>query len=212
MKKILIVDDHAIVRHGLFRVLQEIFDSPCTCDEASSGEQGMNMVCTKDYDLVLLDISLPDQSGLVVLKHMLEHDPALRVVILSTHAEEQYAIRAIRLGAVGYVNKGSATIELKNTIETVLSGRRYISPSQAELLANNLCDGNQSKPLHQNLSEREYQVACMMTAGKTLTGIATTLAMSVSTVSTYRVRVLEKLRLKTTADIINYFLRHNLFL
>ena len=208
----MIVDDHAIVRQGLIRVLQEELGPSLTVDEASNGEQTMQMVIAGSYDLVLLDISLPDQNGLDILAQLRTRDPKLRVIILSTHPEEQYAVRAFRLGSGGYLNKGCETAELISAIKKVLSSGRYISPSQAELLANILCDNSEGKPLHHNLSKREHQVACMMTNGNTLTGIAAALSMSVSSISTYRSRLLEKLQLNTTADIINYYLRHNLTL
>ena len=212
MKKILIVDDHVMIRHGLIQVLQSILDVPVSFDEASDGQQAVTMVKSCLYDLVLLDISLPGQSGLDVLKLLQQYDPKLRVIILSTHPEEHFVVRALRAGALGYVNKGSASSVLKLAIETVLAGTRYISISQANLLAEAICENSENKSLHGALSNREYQLACMMTGGKTLTEIARELSLSVKTTSTYRTRILEKLSLRTTADIINYCIHNKLSL
>lgn len=210
MRKILFVDDHPIVRQGIIRIIQEMQDLDFEFDEAATGERAITMVIAGCYDLVLLDIGLPDQSGLDVLKKLHQHDPQLPVIILSTYPEEQYAVKAIRLGAYGYINKGSATTELKNAINNAMVGRRYISLTQAELLAEVIHDSPGAKPLHHALTERECQVACLITSGMTLTRIADTLSKSVSTISTYRARIPEKLQLRTTADIINYCLRHKL--
>ena len=210
MKKILIVDDHTIVRQGIIRILTDDPELQIEFDEAPDGRTAIAMASRHTYDLVLLDISLPDQNGLSVLKHVRLQHPKLPVIILSTHPEEHYAIRTLRAGAMGYVNKAAAASELKIAIDKVLAGRKYLSPSQSELLADALFDKNDDTPLHTTLSDREFQLVCMITAGKTLTEIAGELALSVKTVSTYRTRVLEKLQLRTTADIINYCIRNNL--
>jgi DNA-binding NarL/FixJ family response regulator len=210
MKSILIVDDHTIVRQGIARILKDDQDLQTEFDEAPDGRTAIDMAAGKKYDLVLLDISLPDMNGLSVLKHLRQQNPKLAVIILSTHPEEHYAIRALRAGAAGYVNKVAAAEELITAIEKVLAGGRYLSPSQVDLLADALCVGNDDTPLHTTLSDREFQLVCMMSAGKTLTEIADELALSVKTVSTYRARVLEKLHLRTTADIINYCINNNL--
>lgn len=210
MKKLLIVDDHAIVRQGVMRVLQHSRGTLLQLDEASNGGQALEMADACAYDLVLLDLSLPDQNGLEVLKQLHQRNAGLPVIILSTYPEEQYAVRTLRAGAAGYVNKGDAATVLKDAIEKVLAGRRYISPTQAELLADAITETGGDRPLHETLSDREYQMACMMSSGKTLTEIAGDLSLSVKTISTYRTRVLEKLRLRTNADIINYFITHKL--
>jgi len=210
VKRILIVDDHTIVRQGVIRILQDIMERPLEFDEASSGKQALDMTSAAAYDLVLLDISLPDLNGLNVLKLLHQNNALLPVIILSTHPEEHYAVRSLRAGAAGYVNKGDAATVLKEAIEKVLAGRRYVTPSQAELLADALSDKAGPTPLHHALSDREYQLACMMAAGKTLTEIARELSLSVKTVSTYRARVLEKLHLRSTADIINYCIKNGL--
>ena len=210
MKRLLIVEDHAIVRQGVIRILQDVLDQPVEFHEASDGQQAVKMVNSSEYDLVLLDISLPDLNGLNVLKLLNQRDPKLPVIILSTHPEEQYAVRALRAGAAGYVNKGSEAAVLKEAIEKVLTGKRYVTSSQSELLVDAISDKRDSLPMPETLSDREYQMACMMTAGKTLTEIAGDLSLSVKTISTYRARILEKLHLKTTADIINYGIQHGL--
>ncbi len=212
VKRILIVDDHTIVRQGVIRVLQDILEQPVEFHEACTGRQTLDMACSCEYDLVLLDISLPDLNGLNVLKALQQKHPRLPVIMVSTHPEEHYAVRALRAGASGYVNKGDAAVVLKEAIDKVLAGRRYVTPSQAELLADALCDGPEPAVLHHALSDREYQLACMMAAGKTLTEIARELSLSVKTVSTYRTRVLEKLHLRSTADIINYCIQNGLTL
>lgn len=210
MKRVLIVDDHTIVRQGVIRILQDVMEQSLTFDEASDGQQAIRMADSCDYDLVLLDISLPDQNGLSVLKVLNQRHEKLPVVIVSTHPEEQYAVRSLRAGAAGYVNKGSDAAVLKETIEKVLSGRKYVSTSQSELLVDAISDKREGMPMIETLSDREYQLARMMTAGKTLTEIARDLSLSVKTISTYRARILEKLHLKTTADIINYGIHHGL--
>jgi two-component system, NarL family, invasion response regulator UvrY len=208
MKKILFVDDHAIVRQGVIKILQEIMAIPVLFDEASDSLQALKMADNGDYDLVLLDISLPDLNGLIVLKQLVQLHPKLPVIMLSSHPEEHYAVRTLRAGAAGYVNKGCDAVVLKEAVEKVLAGKKYVSPTQAELLAEAICDNRETASPHETLSDREYQLACMMTAGKTLTEIAGELSLSVKTVSTYRSRVLEKLQLRTTADIINYCIQN----
>ncbi len=210
MKRLLIVEDHAIVRQGVIRILQDVLEHPVEFDEASDGQQAIKMVNSHEYDLVLLDISLPDLNGLSVLKLLNQRAPKLPVIILSTHPEEQYAVRALRAGAAGYVNKGSEAAVLKEAIEKVMTGRRYVTSSQSDLLVDAISDKRDAMPMPETLSDREYQMACMMTAGKTLTEIAGDLSLSVKTISTYRSRILEKLHLRTTAEIISYGIHHGL--
>ena len=210
MKRILIVDDHTILRQGVHRILGEILDQPVTFDEACDGRQAITMLNSVSYDLMLLDISLPDMNGLSVLKLLTQGGSKLPVIILSTHPEEHYAVRSLRAGAAGYVNKGSDAVVLKGAIERVLSGRKYITPAQSELLIEAISGRGDGIPLPESLSDREYQLICMMTAGKTLTEIAKNLALSVKTIGTYRARILEKLQLRTTADIISYGTHHKL--
>ena len=210
MIKILLVDDHAMFRKGVITVLTELIGAGIEFHEAEDGQQAMNMAADSEFNLVLLDLSLPDQSGMNILSFFKQHYPKLPVIILSTHPEEHYAVRALRSGAAGYVNKRSSSTELKDAIEKALSNRRYINPIQAEMLAAAVFDKNEYGQVHEALSDRELQVACMLTAGKTLTNLAKELSISVQTASSYRSRVLIKLNLKTTAEIINYCIQHNL--
>jgi DNA-binding NarL/FixJ family response regulator len=210
MKRILIVEDHTIVRQGIVRILRDELDFPVEFDEAPDGQTAIGMTDNRLYDLVLLDISLPGQNGLSILKQLRQRNPKLPVIILSTHPEEHYAIRTLRAGAMGYITKAAAAVELKTAIVKVLAGGKHLSPTQAELLADALFVKSDNSPLHTTLSDREFQLVCMITAGKTLTEIAGELALSVKTVSTYRTRVLEKLQLRTTADIINYCIQNKL--
>ena len=210
MKKILLVDDHPILRQGIIKILQEIMEMPLLFEEASTGMQAIKMTETAEYDLVLLDISLPDQNGLIVLKQIQQRHPKLPVIILSSHSEEHYSVRTLRAGASGYVSKGCDAVVLKRAIEKVLSGKKYVSPAQADLLAEAICYNRDIVSPHETLSDREYQIACLMTAGNTLTEIARELSLSVKTVSTYRSRILEKLNLRTTADIISYCIQNDL--
>ena len=210
MKRILIVDDHAVVRQGIARIICDGIEHQLKCHEAPDGKTAIELIDKWEYDLVLLDISLPDENGLDVLKKLHRKNPKLPVIILSTYPEEQYTIRTLRAGAMGYINKSAAATELKTAIEKVLSGGKYISPSQAELLADSISIRNDDIPLYTTLSDREFQLVCLIANGKTLSEIARDLNLSVKTISTYRARVLEKLQLRTTADIINYCITNKL--
>jgi two-component system invasion response regulator UvrY len=210
--KFLIVEDHAIVRQGIMRLLQDVLDEPLQFDEASDGYQAITLTEAFDYDLVLLDLSLPDQNGLDVLKLLKKKNSKLPVIILSTYPEDQYAVRALRAGASAYVNKGSGSTILQNAIDIALTGKRYVPPSQMEMLVDAISEKNEGTPLLDQLSDREYQVICMMTSGKTITEVARELSLSVKTIGTYRARILEKLHLNNTADIISYGTRNNLAL
>src|SRR6185369_13313193 len=176
MSRILIADDHAIVRKGLVQILA---DSPeaIVVDEASDGKEALAKVEGGDFDLVLLDISMPGRGGLDVLKELKNRNPRLPVLILSMHPEEHYAVRALRSGASGYLTKGSASDELVNAIRKVLSGGKYVSSSLAEKLAEVL-DDNTENPIHETLSNREYQVLCMIGSGNTATEIAAEMSLS----------------------------------
>ena len=212
MKRILLVDDHNIVREGVIRLLREMLEFPVDFDEASTGQQAIEKVSGGAYALVLLDISMPGRNGLDVLKQMRQLKPELPVLMLSMYSDEQYAVRALRAGAAGYLTKASASGEFKAAIEKVLSGGKYVSSLQGNLLAEAICEEYDPAMLHKLLSDREYQFACMLTQGKTMTEIAAELSLSVKTVSTYRARVLEKLKLRTNADVINYCLTHGVVL
>lgn len=208
MLKILIADDHTIVRKGLVQILADSPD-PILVDEASDGEEALAKAFAGDYDLVLLDISMPGKGGLDVLKELKGRRPRLPVLILSMHPEEQYAVRALRSGASGYLTKGSAADELLSAIRKVLSGGRYVSSSLAEKLADSL-DENTARPLHEALSNREYQVLRMIGSGKTTSEIADEISLSVKTISTFRTRILRKMRMKNNAEITCYVIHNKL--
>ena len=208
MIRILIADDHTIVREGLKQILAETRDM-VVADEARNGQEVFAKVSKNEYDVVLLDISMPGRSGLEVLKQLKGERPKLPVLILSMYSEEQYAMRALRAGASGYMTKESAPDELIEAIRKVSQGRKYVSPSLAEKLAVSLELGEE-KPPHEMLSDREYQVMCMIASGKTIKEIAEELSLSVKTISTYRSRILEKLNFKTNAAITHYAVQNRL--
>jgi two-component system invasion response regulator UvrY len=207
MIHILIADDHAVVRRGVLQILAEAPEM--VADEASTGRDVLQAVRQDDFDVVLLDIALPDVSGLEVLKQLRSFKPDLQVLILSMYPEKQYAVRALKAGAAGYLTKESAPNELIAAIRQVSQGRKYVSQSLAEALAAEL-GGEIEKEPHENLSDREYQVMCLLAAGKTVSEIAAELSLSTKTVSTYRLRILEKLNLRNTAQIIRYALKRGL--
>ena len=206
--KILLVDDHAIVRVGLKQMLADAFDQ-LQVTEAGSGQEAIAKAQESVWDLAVLDINLPDTNGLDVLKKLKAMSPALPIVVLSFHPEEQYALRALRGGAAAYVTKDSAPKELATAIKEVLAGRRYVPPALAERLES-VPPQAAGKLLHTLLSDRELQVLSMIGSGKSVTEIAAALDLSVKTVSTYRMRLLSKLQLKTTSALIRYALTHQL--
>lgn len=208
MIKVLIADDHPIVRQGLRQVLKETSDI-VVAGEAGTGPETLDEVSKNDYDVVLLDISMPGRSGLDILRQLKIENPGLRVLILSTYPEEQYAVRSLKDGAEGYLTKASVPDELVAAIRKAASGRKYVSSALAEKLAIDLNVNNQ-KPLHETLSDREYQVMCMIASGKTAKEIAAELALSVKTISTYRARILEKMQIKNNAEITLYAIKQGL--
>jgi two-component system invasion response regulator UvrY len=208
MIKILIADDHAVVREGLKQIISETSDMRVT-DEANNGQEVLNKVSEQHYDVVLLDITLPGRSGLDVLKQLKSKMPKLPVLMLSVHPEEQYAVRTLKAGASGYLTKGSATDELIAAIRKISTGKKYVSSSLAEKLAFDL-DLDYDKPRHEILSDREYQVMSMIASGKTVKEIADELSLSVQTISTYRSRILEKMKMKNNAEIIYYAVKQGL--
>lgn len=208
MPNILLVDDHEIVRKGLIQILAGSVPG-ISVDEAKDGRQALAMALEKSYALVLLDISMPGRGGLEVLKEIRSRRPGVPVMILSIYPEEEYAVRAFRAGASGYVTKDSAAEELVGAIRKVLSGGRYVSASLAEKLAFEL-ESDAGKPPHETLSDREYQVLRMIASGKTVTEIAKELALSVKTISTYRSRILEKMRAKNNAELTRYAFENRL--
>ncbi len=206
--KILVVDDHALLRRGLIQVLAEDFDQ-ATIIESSTGQEALDLIRNQEMDAIVLDINLPDKNGVEVLKEIKQMYPTLPVLILSLYAEEQYGLRVLKAGASGFLTKESAPEELVTAIKKVLSGGKYVSASFAEHLANDLIDETPNA-LHEILSDRELEVLCLIARGKKVSQISNELALSVKTVSTYRGRLLEKLRLKTTAELIRYALDHHL--
>ena len=208
MLRILIADDHAIVRQGLKQVLLEEFQQ-ATIVETSTGQGVLEMVQAQPWNILILDIHLPDKNGVEVLKEVKMVKPDLPVVVLSLSPEDQYGIRVLRAGGSGYLTKESAPEELVTAVKKVIGGGRYVSSNLAEQLAASIAP-QANAPSHQSLSDRELEVLEYLGSGKTVTDIADTLALSVKTVSTYRSRLLEKLQLKTTADLIRYAYEHGL--
>lgn len=208
MIRVLVVDDHAVVREGLKRILAEAGDITVV-GEAVSEEQALHEAGKHNCDVVVTDITLPGRGGLELLKDLKRNHPRVPVLILSVHAEEQFALRALKAGAAGYLTKETAPDELVLAIRKVAKGGRYVSTAVAEQLASRLGPDPELPP-HQRLSDREFQVLTMIAQGKTLRGTADELSLSIKTVSTYRVRLLEKLGLSSTAEIIAYAIRNRL--
>lgn len=208
MIKILVVDDHSIVREGLKQILAEN-PNMSVSGEASTGQEALQKVRSSDCNMVVMDISLPDRNGLELLEQIKDINPRLPVLVLSMHAEEQYATRALRAGASGYLTKESASEQLIAAIEKVAQGGKYVTPSLAEKLVFELA-GDSQKPLHENLSDRELQVLCLIASGKTLTEVSQTLYLSVKTVSTHRARILEKMGMRNNAELIRYAIQNRL--
>jgi DNA-binding NarL/FixJ family response regulator len=205
MIKILIADDHPVVRKGLKDIIQATSDMTVS-GEASKGQEVLENVKRIDFDVVVLDIAMPGRSGLDILKELKSGKPELPVLILSIHPEEQYAVRVLKAGASGYLTKDSAPDELITAIRKVSRGKKYISASLAEKLAYDLEIGAE-KPLHETLSDREYEVMCRIASGKTVKEIAEELFLSGKTISTYRARILEKMQMKSNAELTHYTIK-----
>jgi len=208
MIKVFIVDDHTIVREGLRQILEETPDIVVAA-EASNAQEVVNKVKNNSFDIVLLDISLPGRSGLDVLKQLKSIKPDLPILILSMHPEEQYAIRSLRAKASGYLTKESASDELIIAIRKVAQGRKYITSSLAEKLAFELEDSTGCSS-HEKLSDREFQVMCMIASGKRIKEIADALSLSVKTISTYRTRILNKMNMRNNSQLIHYAIKTGL--
>ena len=208
MIKLIIADDHPIVREGLKQIIAE---SPhfTVSDEAGDGPELLDKVRKEDFDVIILDLKMPGMDGLDVLKQLKIEKPRIPVIILTVHPEAQYALRILRAGASGYLTKESVSDELITAIRKVHRGGKYISPSLAEKIAFAL-DTDSEKILHETLSDREYQVMYMIASGKTVTEIAEELNLSVKTISTYRARILEKMNMKTNAELTRYAFQNNL--
>lgn len=210
MIKILVADDHPIFRLGLKNMIEKNPDM-IVADETDNGEEALNKALNNDFDVVLLDISMPGEDGMRVLKKIKQKKPNLPVMMLSMHPEKQFAMQALRWGAAGYLTKESAPKELIAAINEVSQGRKYITQSLARLLTHFLKQGI-SGQAHEILSEREYQVMTMICSGKSLTKIAEELSLSLSTVSTYRQRVLKKMKLKNDVELSRYAIENKLIL
>ncbi|MBA4416915.1 MAG: DNA-binding response regulator [Syntrophus sp. (in: bacteria)] len=208
MFSVIIADDHPVVLKGIKEIIEEHFDD-ATIDLSSSGYELLNKISNNDYDIVLLDISLPDINGLEVLREIRKKKRKLLVLILSMYPEEQYAARALKAGANGYLTKKSASDELVLAVRKILSGKKYVSPAFAEKMMLDFESDTEKLP-HENLSDRELQVLCMIGKGKAVKEIAGELHLSSNTVRTYRMRILEKIGVKGTSELIHYALTHSL--
>lgn len=208
MIKIIIVDDHPVVREGIKQIMAKTYDIVVE-DEASSGKELKKKLREKTYDVILLDISLPGRNGIEVLKEIKEGWPDSKVLILSIHTEMEYIRRCFKLGASGYLTKGSASEELIDAIRKVFHGEKYINYSIADTLSSYFKYENQ-EPLHEKLSSREYDIFLKIAQGKSIKEIASELCLSEKTISTYRLRILKKMGLKNNAEIIYYAIRHKL--
>ena len=206
--RVLIADDHAIVREGLKQILADTKDIVVAGD-AENGVSAIKLARKGKCDVLLLDISMPDRSGIEVLKQVKKEAPDIAVLMLSMHREDQYAIRALRAGASGYLNKQSAPAELVNAIRQVAAGQKYISPALAQDLANHVGDDHEVPP-HETLSDREYQTLIMIASGKAVSDIALELSLSVKTISMYRSRLLQKMKLRHNAELTHYAIKNHL--
>jgi DNA-binding NarL/FixJ family response regulator len=206
--RVFIADDHAIVREGLKQILAEQRDI-AVAGEAETGLDAVKLFRKSRCNVLLLDISLPDRNGIEVLKQIKQDKPELAVLMLSMHREDQYAIRALKAGAAGYLTKQSAPRELVTAIRQVAAGQRYVSAQLAQVLAAQVGADHEAAP-HEGLSDREYQTLTMIASGKTVTEIAKDLSLSVKTVSEYRARLLSKMKLKTSAELTHYAIRNQL--
>ena len=207
--RVLCVDDHAIFRQGVRQILLQA-DRQARIGEAATAEAAMRLAREESWDVVILDLSLPDRSGLQVLVDLKREKPDLPVLVLSMHADDEYALRALRNGASGYVTKESAPEELLDAIRKVTHGGRYISPALAEKVAFAVASPATALKPHQALSEREFEVLRLIAAGKSIKEIAASLGLSVKSVGTYRARLLEKMEMTTNADLIRYVIENDL--
>lgn len=206
--RVLIVDDHAIVRAGLKQILADVPDIEVAA-EADCASQALRLARQESWDVVLMDISMPDRSGLEALELLRREHPGIKVLMLSMHRETQYAVRALKTGAAGYLNKQSAPAQLVDAILTVASGKKYISAEVAQELASQVSGEREAAP-HEGLSNREYQTLCLLASGLTVSAIAEQLSLSVKTISMYRTRLLTKMQMKNNAELTHYAIKHGL--
>jgi len=205
---ILVADDHPVVRHGIRQVFATA-DDMRVAEEAANGRELLDRARTVEHDLVLLDLSMPEMSGLDVLKQLRRERPKVPIMILTMYSENEFAIRALKAGAAGYLTKETAPAEIIGAVRKVISGGRYLTPGVAERLAGYLT-ADVEKPPHEKLSDREYQVLRMIAAGKSTRRISTELALSVKTISTYRARIFDKMHMKSPAELAAYVVRNRL--
>lgn len=208
MIRVLIADDHAVVRRGVRQILEETSDIEVT-GEAASASELWPQVREGRCDAIVLDVNLPGRSGLELLSDIKRERPELPVLILTVHSEEQYAVRALKAGASGFLTKESAPDKLVDAVRKIAEGRRFITPEVAEKLASSVARGDQG-PLHETLSDREFQILKMIGSGKTVSQIGRELALSVKTISTHRTRILKKMNLKTNSELTHYAIRNGL--
>ncbi len=208
MTKILVVDDHAVVRQGVKQILNEQFQG-AVIGEARNADEMIDRIRKFTWDIVVLDVGMPGKSGLDALKDLKQVSPKLPVLVLSAYPEDQLARRMLKAGAAGYLTKDSAPNELVQAIRKILGGGKFVSASMAELLVANLND-QAERPLHELLSDREYQVMCLIAVGKSLKEIADDLCVGISTINTYRARILEKMQLKNNTELTHYALQNRL--
>lgn len=206
--KILITDDHTVVREGLKRILKEEF-TEAEFGEAVSGNEALEKMRADTWDIIIMDITMGGRNGLEVLKQMKSENIKWPVLILSMHPEDQYAVRVLKAGAMGYLTKESAPEELIVAVKRIMTGRKYITLTLAEKLASDL-ENDTNKPIHELISDREFQVLSLIASGKTVSEIAVELSLSVPTISTYRTRILEKMKMKTNAELTHYALQQGL--
>ncbi len=206
---ILIADDHSVVRRGLKTILVDAFPN-ATIEEASDGIELLNKALEQDWSIIVSDISMPGKTGIEVVKELKELKPKQKVLILSVHAAEQYAVRTLKAGAAGYLTKESAPEELVKAIEHIMGGRKYITPEIAEILVNINIDNSGSRQPHEALSDREFEVLKLIASGKTVSEIADILSLSIHTISTYRSRILEKMQMKNNAELTKYAISNSL--
>ncbi len=206
--RVLIADDHAILRRGLRQIIEETEDLSVV-GEAESSAEALSQIRTQPCDVVLLDISMPDRNGMDTLAIIAKDHPKIAVLMLSTHPENQYAVRALRAGAAGYLTKQSAPAQLVNAIRRVATGKKFVTPGVAEELARHVLNDS-DRPPHELLSNREYQTMCLIASGSTVSEIAVQLSLSVKTVSVYRARILAKLGVTSNAAIAHYAIKNQL--
>jgi DNA-binding NarL/FixJ family response regulator len=205
MINVLIADDHPIVLEGLKQILSDCSDILVE-DVATNGHEVIEKIANNNFQVVVLDISMPGRDGIDILKQLRKERPSLAVLILSTHPEDQYGIRVLKAGASGYLSKHSAPDKLIEAVRKVSKGGKYVSTSLAEKLAVEMDAGTEG-PLHESLSDREYQVLCMIASGKTVNNIAEELSLSVKTISTFRSRILKKMNMRNNAEITHYAIK-----